>query len=353
MREATIVIKPGNVGDHLCALPFYLALAQRHGPLVLVTQAGRAGNPGAKDLFHSWSPFEKIVDLATPVWSGENKPAVKSVQSQYRPKRVVHVPVEDYSALRAIGLHGFWSGIFRTNAVGFLPPTAYRKRRELAKNGRLRNEVTRLLDWGTAKLGLGPVNVEPAFSEWLTLIRTSRRLVTITEPFVLIAAGSNDSIKQWPVDRFIQVARFIENDLRLTPVWVGSPSDQAALESATQAIPGISLVGKTSLEEMLLLTSEAQLVVCNDSMAGHMAALAGTPCLSIFSARTLPGLWWPHNPQGTVIQKRIPCEGCELRIVSDCPKAHACMDTIALQEVTALVAAKLRRAESGRSVAAS
>jgi len=348
-----MVIKPGNVGDHLCALPFYLALAHRHGPLVLVTQKGRAGNPGAKDLFRSWSPFDAIVDLATPVWSGENKSILKGLKSHYRPKRVIHVPVEDYSTLRTIGLHGFWSGVFGPDVVGFLPVAERRKRRELAQNGRLRTEATRLLEWGTTKLGLEPVDPEPVVAEWLTLIRTSCRRDVIDGPFVLIAAGSNDSIKRWPLDRYVQIAEHIESDLHLTPVWVGSLSDRATLEGAGHQIPGISLIGKTTLEEMLLLTSEAQLVVSNDSMAGHMAALTKTPCISVFSGRTLPGLWWPHNAEGTVIQKRVPCEGCELRVISDCAKGHVCMETITTREVAALVEAKLRWVASDRPIAAS
>ena len=37
MKDVTAIIKPGNVGDHLCALPLYLALANKFGYILLNT----------------------------------------------------------------------------------------------------------------------------------------------------------------------------------------------------------------------------------------------------------------------------------------------------------------------------
>jgi hypothetical protein len=342
MKEVTIVIKPGNVGDHICALPLYLALAEKYGPLVLITQTGRNGNPGARDLFFSWSPFEEIFELATPVWKTANHEVLDSIRSQYGVARLLHLPVENYSLLRACGLHGFWCATFRRNPTGFLPTSNRTKQADLAKNGRLWSETNRLLDWGRRRLGAPSVDIAPVMAKWLTTIAGHSQINSVPPSFVIIAAGTNDSVKRWPLDRHIAIAEWLQNDRQLTPVWVGTVSDRATVESASLALPGISLIGKTSLEDVLLLVSKAQCVICNDSMAGHMAALTNTQCLSIFSARTLPGLWWPQNVNGTVIQKRLPCEGCELRHVSDCPNAHSCITTVSTDEVTELLIAKLK-----------
>jgi ADP-heptose:LPS heptosyltransferase len=350
MKDVTVIIKPGNVGDHLCALPLYLALAHTFGSLVLITQNGRNGNPGAKDVFRIWSPFDEIVELATPVWKATNRNVLKLIRSRYHATRLLHVPVENYSLPRALGLHAFWSATFQQRITGFKPASLGQKRSELIQNGRLRNEVTRLLEWGAANLGVSSVDIRPTMKKWLAAIENHHPAGSVTPPFVVIAAGTNDSIKQWPLDRYVKVAEWVQNDLRMTPLWVGGSADQAAVEKAGLKIPGISLLGKTSLEDTLLLISKAQLVVCNDSMAGHMAALTSTPCISIFSARTLPGLWWPQNINGSVIQKRLPCEGCELRNVGDCSHAHACIETIATEEVVKLIAVKLNRVESHQPV---
>ncbi len=350
MKDVTVIIKPGNVGDHLCALPLYLSLRDRLGPLVLITQNGRSGNPGAKEVFRTWSPFEEIFELATPVWKNTNQSILKLIRSRYHFTRLLHIPVENYSRWRALGLHAFWSAAFRRSITGFTPSSVGQKRSELTANDQLRNEVTRLLEWGAAKLGVSAVDIRPAMKEWLDCIERHHPLDSAPSPYVVIAAGTNDSIKQWPLDRYVKVAEWLQNDLQLTPLWMGGPSDRAAVERTGLKMPGISLLGKTSLEDTLLLISKAQLVVCNDSMAGHMAALTGTPCLSIFSARTLPGLWWPQNANGSVIQKRLPCEGCELRHVSDCSHAHACMETITTEEVTNLISTKLKRTENKQPV---
>jgi heptosyltransferase-2 len=202
------------------------------------------------------------------------------------------------------------------------------------------------LEWGAANLGVSTVDIRPTVKKWLNTIECHRPIDSVPSSFVVIAAGTNDSIKQWPLDRYVKVAEWVQNDLRMTPLWVGGSSDQAAVERTGLKMPGISLLGKTSLEDTLLLISKAQLVICNDSMAGHMAALTSTPCISIFSARTLPGLWWPQNANGSVIQKRLPCEGCELRHVSDCQHEHHCIETITTEEVAKLVSMKLKRAEN-------
>lgn len=350
MKDVTIIIKPGNVGDHLCALPLYLALANKFGPLILVTQNGRSGNPGARDIFRTWSPFEEIFELATPVWNPTNRNILKLIRSRYHFTQLLHIPVENYSLLRAFGLHAFWCATFRRQITGFKPVSLGQKQSELTENGQLRNEVARLLAWGTTNLGISIVDTRTTMTKWLASIESHHPFDLVPTQFVVIAAGTNDSIKQWPLDRYVKTAEWVQNDLRMTPVWVGGASDQAAMEKAVLKMPGVSLLGKTSLEETLLLISKAQLLVCNDSMAGHMAALTSTPCVSIFSARTLPGLWWPQNINGSVIQKRLPCEGCELRHVSDCQHAHTCIEMITVDEVTKLAATKLHRAENSQPV---
>ena len=350
MKDVTVIIKPGNVGDHLCALPLYLALAHKFGPLVLITQNGRSGNPGARDVFGTWSPFEEIFELATPVWKATNQTILKLIRSRYHFTRLLHIPVENYSLPRALGLHAFWCATFRRRIIGFKPASISQKRGELAENGQLRNEVTRLLEWGTTHLSVSSVDTRPILREWLAAIERHHPLDSVPFSFVVIAAGTNDSIKQWPLDRYVKIAEWVQNDLRMTPLWVGGPSDQVAVDKTRLKMPGISLLGKTSLEDTLLLISKAQLLVCNDSMAGHMAALTDTPCISIFSARTSPGLWWPQNSKGSVIQKRLPCEGCELRHVADCQHDHSCIETITTEEVAKLVSMKLKRAENKQTV---
>jgi ADP-heptose:LPS heptosyltransferase len=199
-------------------------------------------------------------------------------------------------------------------------------------------------------LGISIADTRTTMTKWLAAIESHHPSDFVPTPFVVIAAGTNDSIKQWPLDRYVKIAEWVKNDLRMTPVWVGGSADQTAVERAGLKIPGISLLGKTSLEETLLLISKAQLLVCNDSMAGHMAGLTNTPCVSIFSGRTLPGLWWPQNINGSVIQRRLPCEGCELRHVSDCPHEHSCIEMITVDEVTKLAATKLHRVENSQPV---
>ena len=84
-------------------------------------------------------------------------------------------------------------------------------------------------------------------------------------------------------------------------VWAGAQS----LESP-KCIPRnfINLTGKTTLQELIRLLSDARLVVGNDSGPLHLAAALGVPTLALFGP-TDPARYRPYP--GDDLQNRILC----------------------------------------------
>jgi ADP-heptose:LPS heptosyltransferase len=65
----------------------------------------------------------------------------------------------------------------------------------------------------------------------------------------------------------------------------------------------------------------------------HLAACAGVPCVIAFSARGLPGVWYPFGQQHRILYHRVSCAGCNLETCI--AEARRCLTSITVDEMTA------------------
>jgi ADP-heptose:LPS heptosyltransferase len=67
----------------------------------------------------------------------------------------------------------------------------------------------------------------------------------------------------------------------------------------------------------------------------HLAACAGVPCVIAFSARGLPGVWFPAGQQHRVVYHKVNCFGCNLEtcIVEN----RKCLTSITVEEMATAV----------------
>ena len=99
---------------------------------------------------------------------------------------------------------------------------------------------------------------------------------------VLLAPGASpgQQHKEWPLDRFVEVARQVGAIDGVVAVFVGTELRDGSAEEP----PGgcFDLSGQTSLTELAGLLSLADLFVGNDSGALHLAACLAVPCVALF-----------------------------------------------------------------------
>jgi heptosyltransferase-3 len=74
----------------------------------------------------------------------------------------------------------------------------------------------------------------------------------------------------------------------------------------------LNLCGLLSVRESATVLKSSTIYVGHDSGPMHLAAAVGTPCVGIFSARNLPGQWFPYGNKHTVFYERTDCMGCHL-----------------------------------------
>jgi ADP-heptose:LPS heptosyltransferase len=102
------------------------------------------------------------------------------------------------------------------------------------------------------------------------------------ENFAVIHPFSGSARKNWPLDKFRQLARGLE---RTMPVrWCAGPDDPP-LEGAVRI---------DDLYELACWLAGARLYIGNDSGITHLAAAVGTPVLALFGP-TDPGIWAPRG----------------------------------------------------------
>ena len=100
--------------------------------------------------------------------------------------------------------------------------------------------------------------------------------------------------KTWPAARFVEIARHLERQFEITPVFIGGPRDDLSPFSAWRTIAGAPLA------EIKSLIAGASLFVGNDSGPAHMAAAFGIPVVVIFGASD-PVVWAPWRTQAEVL----------------------------------------------------
>ena len=128
---------------------------------------------------------------------------------------------------------------------------------------------------------------------------------------VVIAPGASYPTKQWPQEKFAELAVRIYNDFNCNIVLALTEPD-ADFANLTAEIPAESkaLFLDVDLVKLAAVFSESDLIVCNDSALGHLGSAVGTPVAAIFGP-THPTLGFaPRGYKDIVIQSDEYCRPC-------------------------------------------
>jgi ADP-heptose:LPS heptosyltransferase len=126
------------------------------------------------------------------------------------------------------------------------------------------------------------------------------------QKIIAIHPFTSDPVKQWPIQRFKELARRITQEVRAKVVFVGRVEDQGvpAVIDAGDSIT--NMINKTSLVELAALLKRCSLLISCDSGPMHLAASVGTPVIALFR-NDLPGKtaqrWGPWGSGHVVIEK--------------------------------------------------
>ncbi|MCE0497247.1 MAG: glycosyltransferase family 9 protein [Methylacidiphilales bacterium] len=132
-------------------------------------------------------------------------------------------------------------------------------------------------------------------------ISTAARLLTdagIPDDFLAVSLGAKSPLKDWGTenwrDLFIQIGRDLP---AIGLVLFGSADEFSRNETLLPSWRWqcLNLCGKTSPRVSAAVLGRARLYLGHDSGPMHLAAASGTRCVSIFSAQSPPGQWFPFG----------------------------------------------------------
>lgn len=158
-------------------------------------------------------------------------------------------------------------------------------------------------------------------------------------PFFAVSVGTKVQAKDWGLQNWQALLQCLAQQYPgYGIVFAGAAEENRSSEFAalpwravTGSGPVVNLCGLLSPRETAASFRKAVAFIGHDSGPMHLAAVAGTPTVAIFSARNKPRTWFPTCHYQRVLYHRVDCWGCGLEICTEQKKK--CILSITVQEV--------------------
>jgi ADP-heptose:LPS heptosyltransferase len=124
-------------------------------------------------------------------------------------------------------------------------------------------------------------------------------------PYAVLHVTASYFTKQWAADRFLSLARRLQNGFGLEPVILAGPG-QSPWPAGMNEFP---VFDNLPLGEMMSLLKGAALFVGNDSGPAHVAAAFGVPSVVIFGSSD-SRIWHPWKTRYEVVETPWVCKPC-------------------------------------------
>lgn len=155
-------------------------------------------------------------------------------------------------------------------------------------------------------------------------------------PLILLNPNASDllPLRKWPTDRYVELARrLLERFADVAVAMTGGPSEAPAIEKLASQVNSprcFSLAGKTSLSQLLVLYSLAELLITNDSGPAHFASMTPITVITLFGPET-PHLFRALTPRAIPIWMQLPCSPC---VNAYNNRQSPCRDNVCMKSIT-------------------
>ena len=159
--------------------------------------------------------------------------------------------------------------------------------------------------------------------------------LALEERFVCIFPGSVWNTKKWIETGFRDVGIALSRQ-GIQIVWMGAKDEEIVCQKLESQVEGsISLAGRTSLAQSLVILSRALAVLSNDSGGQHLAAVVDVPTVTIFGPTILQLGYRPCSTRSAIVQNAtLKCRPCGKHGHEKCPLGtHECMQSISPSQV--------------------
>jgi len=310
--ERVLVIRLGNIGDIVVALPAFHALRTRfsNAHMTLLTSPTRRGAAGAREVLANDDTFD---DMIVYYADESQKPAfLRNLKAQIHARQIdtaVLLPnhmASFTSIAKYIGLLAS-AGVRRIIGHQLVTPADYAVR-----------QVDRLI---TLIHPLDITGVPPL--PWLHAkpeekAKADQFLGDFSgRPLVAMHCGATRPANRWPAAHFIELGqKLIQSGVDI--VLTGTQGEKGLVDSVASALEPHShnVAGQTTIGDLVAILQACRVLVTNDTGVMHVGYASGTPVIAIFSGRFYPNIWYPYGPNSHVLRNDIACSPC---MAETCP----------------------------------
>jgi heptosyltransferase-3 len=149
------------------------------------------------------------------------------------------------------------------------------------------------------------------------------------DSLVALHPGAGAREKRWPLDRFIELAKWLVLRTGEKPLIIEGPAEIGLGKCVQQALhPGESiLLASASLKLLAAVLGQCKSFIGNDSGVAHLAAGLRIPSIVLFGP-TLPQHWAPLGRDVITMRDSTNCEACSIGR----DKKHTCLSNISAHQ---------------------
>lgn len=338
MRETIVILRTGSLGDTVVALPAlrHIRQLEPNSRIVLLTNIPTDGGikaassyqvlvgSGLVDDYAEYRPPRRVADVAWLV----------NYFRRERPRRLYYLmPQRSFTQRLRDRIFFFIAGI--PEIRGLAVSDRHDEPRMTQDGQSWESESVRLLRMvGGEKVGIGREDFDLGLL-WSERERAREALAPLgANRYLLVSLGTKLPVKDWGDDNWRVALAALSKELPCNGlVMIGSADEFSRCEglAAHWAGPVINLCGKLTPRESGAVAGGALAFVGHDSGPAHLAAAAGAKVVTVFSGRSLPGVWFPFGNEANVLYEKTPCFNCGLSV---CEKeAMRCIRGISPQRV--------------------
>lgn len=149
--------------------------------------------------------------------------------------------------------------------------------------------------------------------------------------------GKDAGLKHWPAIKFAQLADKLINELKAQVLILADALEVPITEKIVSAMQNkpVDLTGKTSLEELIAVINNLEILVTNDGGPLHIAAALGKKTVSFFGPVD-PKVYGPYpenERRHIVLSKALGCSPCYRNFqINPCQRNKECLKAISMEE---------------------
>jgi hypothetical protein len=149
--------------------------------------------------------------------------------------------------------------------------------------------------------------------------------------FAVIHPSARRILRQWPPERFAEIAKFLYSEYQITPLIIGTNDEVDCLNKIKSICHECEVwVSNDSLLTLFSLMQQSLVFIGNESGPLQLADLANIPCIGLFG----PGVkdvFYPQNKRAIVLHHLLECNPCNQIHCTN--ESKPCIEMIEVQTV--------------------